>query len=312
VASDLSVKIGSLTLKNPVMAASGTFGYGLEFADKMDISAIGGFVTKGLSLKPRAGNPMPRICETVAGMLNSIGLENVGVEAFEKEKLPGLRKSGATVIANFFGETDSEYVEAARRLGSMDGVHALEMNVSCPNVDRGGIEFGSDPALLGRLTESVRKVVKIPLIVKLSPNVTDIRIFAKAAEDGGADAISAINTLKGMSVDVQNRRSKLNREFGGLSGPAIKPVALYMARECALAVKIPVIGVGGIASLNDVLEFLIVGAAAVQIGTMNFVEPGISQSLADELADYCKKEGIKKIGEISGSLKKIGKNKKTK
>jgi dihydroorotate dehydrogenase (NAD+) catalytic subunit len=294
------------------MAASGTFGYGLEFADKMDISAIGGFVTKGLSLKPRAGNPMPRICETVAGMLNSIGLENVGVEAFEKEKLPGLRKSGATVIANFFGETDSEYVEAARRLGSMDGVHALEMNVSCPNVDRGGIEFGSDPALLGRLTESVRKVVKIPLIVKLSPNVTDIRIFAKAAEDGGADAISAINTLKGMSVDVQNRRSKLNREFGGLSGPAIKPVALYMARECALAVKIPVIGVGGIASLNDVLEFLIVGAAAVQIGTMNFVEPGISQSLADELADYCKKEGIKKIGEISGSLKKIGKNRKTK
>ena len=300
---DLSVKIASLTLKNPITTASGTFGYGLEFRDKMDISAIGAFVTKGLSVKPRTGNRMPRICETAAGMLNSIGLENVGVDEFEKEKLPALKESGATVIANFFGETASEYVEAAKRLGSMDGVHALEMNVSCPNVEKGGIEFGSDAAILEKLTKSVRKAVKIPLIVKLSPNVTDIRPFAKAAEDGGADAVSVINTLKGMSINVETKKAKLNRNFGGLSGPAIKPVAVYMAWECARTVKIPVIGVGGIASLEDVLEFLIVGAAAVQVGTMNFVEPDISQRLAEELADYCKLKGITDVKEIIGSLK---------
>lgn len=300
---DLSVKIASLTLKNPITTASGTFGYGLEFRDKMDISAIGAFVTKGLSVKPRTGNRMPRICETAAGMLNSIGLENVGVDEFEKKKLPTLKESGATVIANFFGETQSEYVEAAKRLGSMDGVHALEMNVSCPNVEKGGIEFGSDAAILEKLTKSVRKAVKIPLIVKLSPNVTDIRPFAKAAENGGADAVSVINTLKGMSVNVETKKTKLNRQFGGLSGPAIKPVAVYMAWECARTVKIPVIGVGGIASLEDVLEFLIVGAAAVQVGTMNFVEPDISQRLAEELADYCKLKGITDIKEIIGSLK---------
>lgn len=303
MALDLSVKIASLTLKNPITTASGTFGYGLEFRDKMDVSAIGAVVTKGLSIKPRTGNRMPRICETPAGMLNSIGLENVGVDAFEKEKLPALKESGATVIANFFGETKSEYVEAAKRLGSMDGVHALEMNVSCPNIKKGGIEFGSDAAILGKLTKSVRKAVKIPLIVKLSPNVTDIRPFAKAAEDGGADAVSVINTLKGMSVNVETKKAKLNRTFGGLSGPAIKPVAVYMAWECARTVKIPVIGVGGITSLEDVLEFLIVGASAVQIGTMNFVEPNISQRLADELADYCKLKGITDVKEIIGSLK---------
>ena len=300
---DLSVKIASLTLKNPITTASGTFGYGLEFRDKMEISAIGAVVTKGLSVKPRTGNRMPRICETASGMLNSIGLENVGVDAFEKEILPALKESGATVIANFFGETASEYVEAAKRLGSMDGVHALEMNVSCPNVKKGGIEFGSDAAVLEKLTSSVRKAVKIPLIVKLSPNVTDIRPFAKAAEGGGADAVSVINTLKGMSVNVETKKAKLNRTFGGLSGPAIKPVAVYMAWECARTVKIPVIGVGGIASLEDVLEFLIVGAAAVQVGTMNFVEPNISQRLADELADYCKLKGITDVKEIVGSLK---------
>jgi len=304
MAVDLSVKIGSLTLLNPIITASGTFGYGLEFADKMNISSIGAIITKGLSIKPRAGNPMPRICETDAGMLNSIGLENVGLDAFEKEKLPGLKKSGATVIANFFGESENEYVEAARRLGSTDYVHALEMNVSCPNVDRGGIEFGSDVKTLGRLTKAVRKATDCPLIVKLSPNVTDIKEFAKAAEDGGADAVSAINTLKGMSIDTAAKKSRLNRPFGGLSGPAIKPVALYMAWECARAVKIPVIGVGGIASLDDALQFFIAGAAAVQTGTMNFVEPGLSQRLVEELAKYCEKEKIKKLSKIVGSLRK--------
>ena len=303
MAVDLSVKIGSLTLKNPVITASGTFGYGLEFADKMDISAVGAIITKGLSMKPRAGNPMPRICETHAGMLNSIGLENVGMEVFEKEKLPGLKKSGATVIANFFGESEDEYVEAARRLGSMDGVRALEMNVSCPNVDRGGIEFGSDVKTLGRLTKAVRKATDSPLIVKLSPNVTDIKEFAKAAEGAGADAVSAINTLKGMSIDTASKKSRLNRPFGGLSGPAIKPVALYMVWECARAVKIPVIGVGGIASLDDALQFFMAGAGAVQTGTMNFVEPGLSERLVEELTQQCEKEKIKKLSKIVGSMK---------
>ena len=303
MAVDLSIKIGTLTLKNPIITASGTFGYGLEFADKMDISAIGAIITKGLSIKPRAGNPMPRICETDAGMLNSIGLENVGLDAFEKEKLPGLKKSGATVIANFFGESKEEYVEAARRLGSMDGVHALEMNVSCPNVDRGGIEFGSDAKILCKLTKAVRKAIESPLIVKLSPNVTDIKEFAIAAEDGGADALSAINTLKGMSIDTVEKKSRLNRPFGGLSGPAIKPVALYMTWVCAKAVKIPMIGVGGIASLDDALQFFIAGAAAVQIGTMNFIEPNLSQTLVEELAQYCEKENIKDLSKIVGSMK---------
>lgn len=304
--ADLSVSIGTLTLKNPVIAASGTFGYGLEFADKLDLRAIGGFCTKGLSLKKRAGNNMPRICETPAGMINSIGLENVGIDAFESDKLPALRETGAVVIANFFGDTEAEYVKAARRLNGMDGVRALEMNVSCPNVDKGGIEFGSDPAFLERLTSSVRKAGAKPLIVKLSPNVADIKPFARAAENGGADAISAINTLKGMSIDVKTRRPKVHRGFGGLSGPAIKPVALKMAHDCAVAVKIPVIGIGGIASAEDALEFFIAGARAVQVGTMNFVEPGICLRIAEELGAWCDREGVAALREITGTFRPYG------
>lgn len=303
MAVKLETKIGSLILKNPIMTASGTFGYGLEFADKVNLSDIGAIVTKGLSLKPRKGNPMPRICETPAGMLNSIGLENVGLENFENEKLPELRKAGATVIANFFGETPDEYVEAARILNGMDGVHALEMNVSCPNVEKGGIQFGSDEVTLGKLTALVKKAVSKTLIVKLSPNVTDITLFARAVQDNGGDAISAINTLRGMSVDVDTGMPRLKKITGGLSGPAIKPVALRMAYECAKAVDIPVIGVGGITSVEDMLEFLIVGASGVQVGTFNFIEPGISGYLAKGLADYCEKNGIKDIKEIVGSLK---------
>ncbi len=302
--ADLKVRIGALELKNPIISASGTFGYGLEFADMMDIKKIGAFCTKGLSLKSRAGNQMPRICETPCGMINSIGLENVGIDAFEAEKLPKIRQAGATVIANFFGDTEADYVEAARRLAAMDGVHALEMNVSCPNVDKGGIEFGGDPVFLEKLTAAVKKVCPgKPLIVKLSPNVADIRPFAAAVENGGGDAISAINTLKGMSIDVKTRRPKIKRVFGGLSGPAIKPVALKMVYECVKTVEIPVIGIGGIGSLDDALEFLIAGASAVQVGTMNFVEPAICQRLAEELNAYCDRENIARVTDIISTLR---------
>lgn len=301
--ADLNVPIGGLELKNPILSASGTFGYGLEFSEMMDIKKMGAFCTKGLSLKPRPGNQMPRICETPCGMINSIGLENVGIDAFELEKLPKIRLTGATVIANFFGDTEADYVEAARRLAMMEGVHALEMNVSCPNVDKGGIEFGGDPAFLEKLTAAVKKACGAkPLIVKLSPNVADIRPFAAAVENGGGDAISAINTLKGMSIDVKTRRPKIKRVFGGLSGPAIKPVALKMVYECVKTVKIPVIGIGGIASLEDALEFLIAGASAVQVGTMNFVEPAICARLVEELDAYCKRDNIARITDLIGTL----------
>ncbi len=302
--ADLKVRIGTLELKNPILSASGTFGYGLEFADMMDLTKMGAFCTKGLSLKPRPGNQMPRICETPCGMINSIGLENVGIDAFEKEKLPKIRQTGATVIANFFGDTEADYVEAARRLAAMDGVHALEMNVSCPNVDKGGIEFGGDPVFLEKLVTAVKKVCAAKLlIVKLSPNVSDIRPFAMAVENGGGDAISAINTLKGMSIDVKTRRPRIKRVFGGLSGPAIKPVALKMVYECVKTVKIPVIGIGGIGSLDDALEFLIAGATAIQVGTMNFVEPSICQRLAEELNARCDRENIARVTDLIGTLK---------
>ncbi len=302
--ADLRVRIGALELKNPILSASGTFGYGLEFSRMMDIGKIGAFCTKGLSLKPRSGNQMPRICETPSGMINSIGLENVGIDAFETEKLPAIRQTGATVIANFFGDTEADYVQVARRLAAMEGVHALEMNVSCPNVDKGGIEFGGDPVFLEKLTAMIKKVAGVkPLIVKLSPNVADIRPFAAAVENGGGDAISAINTLKGMSIDVKTRRPKIKRVFGGLSGPAIKPVALKMVYECVKTVKIPVIGIGGIATLDDALEFLIAGATAVQVGTMNFVEPSICQRLAEELNAFCERENIIRVTDLIGTLR---------
>lgn len=295
--------IGPLKLKNRIMTASGTFGYGLKFGGKMDISKIGAIVTKGLSVEPSEGNPMPRICETAAGMLNSIGLQNIGLEKFERDIIPKLKKTGAAVIVNFFGESQSGYVEAARILDRIEGVHGLEMNVSCPNVERGGIQFGTDPEVLEKLTASVRKATSLPLIVKLSPNVTDIKPFAKGVENAGADGVSAINTLLGMAIDIKTGKPKLARITGGLSGPAIKPVALRMVYECAKTVKIPVIGIGGISSVDDVVEFLLAGADAVQVGTFNFVEPGCSERIASELEEYCRQNSISDVGELVGGMK---------
>ncbi|MDH5541443.1 MAG: dihydroorotate dehydrogenase [Nitrospinota bacterium] len=300
---NMETSIGRLKLKNPIMTASGTFGYGLKFHKMFDISTLGAICTKGLSLKPREGNPMPRICETPAGMLNSIGLENIGIEKFRDETLPKLAGTGATVIVNFFGESEDEYVETAKTLDGMDGVHGLEMNVSCPNVSKGGIQFGTDIKVLEKLTLAVRKATSLPLIVKLSPNVGDIKPFAVAVENGGADAISAINTLLGMSIDIKTGRPKLARVFGGLSGPAIKPVAVRMVYECANSVKIPIIGIGGITSVEDVVEFLLAGASAVQVGTFNFVDPESSNRFVAELEKYCTDNRIDGLNDIIGKVK---------
>ena len=270
---DLSVQIGSLHFSNPLIAASGTFGYGLEFADLVDLNALGGFVTKGLSLAPMEGAPAPRVCETPSGMLNAVGLQNVGVRAFVAEKLPALRKYKTHLICNVFGHTAAEYVEVIRVLNDGEGVSAYELNVSCPNTDAGGIIFGVDCELLGQLVESAKRAATRPLWVKLSPNVTDIRIIAKTAESAGADALTVANTYPAMSVDVNTRRSRLGRLSGGLSGPAIRPITLRLVFESAHAVSLPVVGLGGIESAEDVLEYLAVGARAVQIGTANFANP---------------------------------------
>lgn len=299
---DLSVSIAGLKLKNPIMTASGTFGYGLEFQSFLNLNSLGAISVKGLSLHPRKGNPPPRTCETDAGMLNAIGLENVGVEVFIKEKLPKLRKFSCAIIANIFGEKPEEYVEISRRLCDNGGISALEINISCPNTQAGGMIFGKDPKLTAEVTEKVKNVSNIPVIVKLSPNVTDITILAKAAEQAGADALSLVNTFVGMSVDIQMRKPLLANVSGGLSGPAIKPLALWLVYQVVQSVSIPVIGMGGITSLKDVLEFLIVGAKAVQIGTANFIEPSISEKIAHELENYCKVEGISDINSIIGSL----------
>ncbi len=298
----MKVNIGGLTLKNPILTASGTFGYGLEFRPFLNLNSLGGIAVKGLSLHPRKGNPPPRTCETSSGMLNAIGLENIGVDAFIKEKLPELKTYSCAIIANIFGETTEEYVKVSRLLCESEGISALEINISCPNTKAGGMIFGIDPKLTAEVTEEVKKVSNIPVIVKLSPNVTDIKVIAKAAEDAGADALSLINTFVGMSVNVQRKKPYLANVSGGLSGPAIKPVALWLVYQVIQAVSIPIIGVGGISSLNDALEFLIIGAKAIQIGTANFIDPAISEKIAHELVDYCKKEGIQNINSLIGSL----------
>ena len=300
---DLTTKLGPLELKNPVITASGTFGYGLEYASLMDLNLLGALVVKGLSLKPMAGNPPPRIVETACGMLNAIGLANIGLEAFLSDKLPELRKIDTKVIANIYGHHIDEYGELAGALKGVEGVHALEVNVSCPNVECGGMAFGIDPAIAASVTERVVKNTDKPVIVKLSPNVTDIKLVAKAVEGAGADIISLINTLTGMAVDVETRTPKLANVVGGLSGPAIKPVALHMVYQVARTVKIPVIGMGGIMDYKDALEFFIVGARAVEIGTANFVKPGASLEVVEGLRGYCAERGIKHIGEMVGSLK---------
>ncbi|MFN3395937.1 MAG: dihydroorotate dehydrogenase [Thermodesulfovibrionales bacterium] len=299
---DLSVNIGNLTLKNPVMTASGTFGYGEEYVEFVDLNRLGAVVVKGLSLKPREGNPPPRIVETPSGMLNSIGLQNIGIERFIREKVPFLRQFDATVIVNFFGDTIEEYREAAMALSDVEGVHGLEMNISCPNKEAGWSIFGTDPGTTHKVVSSVREATKLPLIVKLSPNVTDISMMAKVAEDAGADAISLINTITGMAIDIKTRRPKLANITGGLSGPAIRPVAVRMVWEASKAVRIPIIGMGGIMNYEDALEFILAGATAVAVGTANFVNPLVTMDIISGIEQYLMENNIKSIKEIIGGI----------
>lgn len=298
----MAVEIAGVKLKNPVMPASGTFGYGAEYAPYLDLNDLGAIVTKGMSLHPKAGNNTPRICETVSGMLNAIGLQNVGVDAFIKDKMAYLEQYNTPVIVNFFGNTQDEYGEVAARLNDVPGVAALEMNISCPNVKHGGIIFGTDPEAAFAAVSSVRKRTTKPLIVKLTPNVTDIRLTARAAEDAGADALSLINTLTGMAVDVKTRKPRLANIIGGLSGPAIRPIAVRLVHQVVQVVKIPVIGIGGISRAMDALEFLIVGARAVQVGTANFVDPNAMATIIAGLEDFCRAEGVADINDLIGTL----------
>ncbi len=300
---NLSVNIGKLKLKNPVLTASGTFGYGEEYAEFVDLNKLGAVVVKGLSLKPKQGNPPPRIVETPAGMLNSIGLQNIGVKAFIKNKLPFLRQFDTAVIANFFGDSIKEYVETAECLSSAKGIHALEMNISCPNKQAGWIVFGTDPKVTFKAVSAVRKATKLPLIVKLSPNVTDIKIMAKAAEDAGADAVSLINTITGMSIDIKTRSPRLANITGGLSGPAVKPIAVRMVWEACRAVKIPAIGMGGIVTADDAIEFMLAGASAVALGTVNFMNQKAAADVLQGIKKYMADNGIKDISELRGGLR---------
>lgn len=300
----MEVDLGGLLLKNPVMTASGTFAYGLEFSHLMDLNSIGGIVVKGISLAPIKGNPPPRIFETSSGMLNAIGWQNIGATEFITKKLPALRRFQTKVIVNVVGFTLKEYVEVTRFLNDCPGIAALELNISCPNVHRGGFHFNKDPRDTFKVTQKTKKAsTRLPLWVKLSPNVTDIRDFARACEEGGADALSVVNTLVGMAVDVEKRRPRLRYVTGGLSGPAIKPVALRMVWESCQTVKIPVIGVGGIANTQDALEFLIAGARAIQVGTANFYNPSASEQIALGLEAWCRDHRIDDINNIIGSLR---------
>ena len=299
---DLSVRIGALELKNPLIAASGCFGYGVEYADFVDLSSLGGIAVKGLFLSEREGHPPPRIVETPAGMLNAIGLQGIGVRRFVDEKLPELRARKATVVVNVCGTTLDEYVEVSRILSDADGVAAIELNISCPNIKEGGIQFGCSLTGTFDVVSAVRKVTKLPVIPKLTPNVTDVSSFAKAAEDAGADAVSLVNTFLAMVIDVESRRPKLSNVVGGLSGPAIRPIAVRMVYECRQAVKIPIIGMGGIATTSDVLEFMIAGATAVQVGTANFVDPFIWTTLLDGMRDYMTRHKLSRIAGLTGSI----------
>jgi dihydroorotate dehydrogenase (NAD+) catalytic subunit len=299
---DLAVQIGSLRLKNPLIAASGCFGYGVEYADVVDLSSLGAIVSKGLFLKGREGHPAPRIVETPAGMLNAIGLQGIGAQRFIDEKMPELRARGATVIVNVCGTTIDEYAEVSRMLGDTEGVAAIELNISCPNIKEGGIQFGCSLDGTFEVVSAVRKVTRLPVIPKLTPNVTDVASFARAAEDAGADAVSLVNTFLAMVIDVETRKPKISNGVGGLSGPAIRPIAVRMVHECRQTVKIPVIGMGGIADARDALEFMIAGADAVQIGTANFVDPFIWTKLLDGIRDYGQRHGIARIGDLVGTV----------
>lgn len=302
--SRLETSLFGVTLKTPVIAASGTFGYGVEFRDHLDLAGLGGIVVKGLSREPMDGNPPPRLFETRSGMINSIGLQNIGVRAFVRDKLPELRELKVTVFANIFGYAVEDYVEVGRILEDAEGLAGYELNVSCPNTDCGGMYFSSDPSLLSEVVSAARKVAsRRPLIVKLSPNVARIEPLARAAEDAGADAISLVNTFVAMAIDPRTRRPRLGAGFGGLSGPAIKPIALRMVYEAAQSVKIPVIGLGGIATGEDAAEFLIAGASAVQVGTANFWDPMAPQRVAQELNGFLEREKIARAADLVGTLK---------
>ena len=299
---DLSVQIGSLRLANPLMAASGCFGYGVEYADAVDLASLGAVVSKGLFIKERSGHPPQRIVETPSGMLNAIGLQGIGVHRYIKEKLPELRRLGATNVINICGSTLDEYVELARILSDAEGVHALEINIACPNIKEGGITFGCSLHGTFDVVSAIKKVTHLPVIPKLTPNVTDVASIAKSAEDAGADAVSLVNTFLAMAIDVETRRPKLSNIVGGLSGPAIRPIAVRMVYECRRAVKIPVIGMGGIATATDALEFMIAGATAVQVGTANFVDPFIWSKLLDGMRDYMQRHQLPRIADLVGSI----------
>lgn len=298
---DLSVRIGSLTLRNPIMLASGTVGYGNEISEFTDLNKLGGIVTKSLSLKPRKGNPPQRIVETPSGMLNAIGLANVGVEAFIKEKIPFLKKYDVPLICNIAASTIEEYVECTKILTTEETIKAFEINVSCPNVKEGGLSFGNDLKSVAQITEKVRAVTTKPLIMKLSPNVSYIAEFAQAAKENGADAVSAINTLVGASFNIFTRKPKIQNVTGGLSGPAIKPVAIAKVLEISRQVEIPILGIGGIMDWKDVVEFMIAGSTAVQIGTLNFINPTAPGKIVNQLEEHCIKNGIEKISSLIAS-----------
>lgn len=298
----LAVEIAGIRFNNPVLTASGTCGYGLDMAELIDLDRLGGICTKGLSARPMPGNAPWRIVETHGGMLNAIGLQNIGARAFVEEKLPRLRAYDTRIIPNVFGYTIEEYIEAIEILESGEGIHGYELNISCPNVKAGGESFANDANQAAAVTRAVRKASSRPVIVKLSPNVTDVASIARAVEEAGADALSLINTAVGMSIDINTRRPRLANVTGGLSGPAIKPIAVRCVYQAFRAVRIPLIGIGGIANTEDALEFLIAGASAVQVGTANFYDPGASMKIVDGLADYCRRQGLKNITELIGSF----------
>jgi len=299
---DLRVEIGSLHLRNPVMTASGTFGYGEEFASLVNLHRLGAIVVKGVSLLPRPGNPPPRIVETPAGMLNAIGLENVGVERFVMEKLPFLQNIETPVIVNILGDTVADYRHLAARLNDVDGVAAIEVNISCPNVKEGGVAFGTEPSMAHAVTAAVRGNYQGPVIVKLSPNVTDITVIARAVEEAGADAVSLINTVLGMAIDTETCRPKLANIVGGLSGPAIKPLALRMVWQVSARVNIPVIGIGGICTPADAIEFLLAGASAIQVGTANFINPKAAEEIIHGIDTYLQTRKLDSVQELIGSV----------
>ncbi len=302
-APDLKVSLGSLTLKNPLMAASGTFGYGEEYARIFPLKKLGAIITKGLSLKPRKGNPPPRLAETPSGMLNAIGLENVGLSGFLKEKIPFLKRVGCPVLVNIFGHTVDEFVELADRLSSVDGIAGLELNISCPNLKAGGSIFAAEPKAVHEVVSKVRRATRAFLLVKLSPNVADIAQIALAAEEAGADAVSLINTLIGMAVQIEARTPRLGNITGGLSGPAIRPIGVRMVWQVAQAVRIPVVGIGGIVTAQDALEYIIAGATAVQVGTAHFLDPKASLKIIDGIRDYLIRHDFSSLPPLIGSLR---------